>query len=48
MTLVMLGWAVGDCGDTGRGGDGFFRTGDGGCDGGADSLDVSYYSTISE
>jgi len=41
MTLVVLGWAVGDSGDTGGSGDGLFGTGDGGCDGGAYGLDVS-------
>jgi hypothetical protein len=41
MTLVMLGWAVGDGGDAGRGGDSLFETSDGGCDGGANGLYVS-------
>jgi len=47
MTLVVLGWAVGDCGDAGGSGDGLFRTSDGGCDRGANGLDVSFYTTIS-
>jgi len=41
MSLVVLGWAVGDRGNTSGSGDGLFRTGDGGCDGGANSLLVS-------
>jgi hypothetical protein len=42
MTLVVLRWAVGDGGDAGGSGDGLFRTGDGGCDRGANGLHVSY------
>ena len=37
----MLGWAVGDSGDAGGSSDGLFRTGDGGCDRGANGLIVS-------
>jgi hypothetical protein len=47
MTLVVLGWAVGDRGDAGGSGDSLFRTGDGGSDGGANGLAVSNYTTIS-
>ena len=43
MSLVVLGWAVGDSGDTGGSGDGLLGTGDGGCDGGANGLTVSQW-----
>jgi hypothetical protein len=42
VTLVVLGWAVGDSGDTCGGGDGLFGTSDGGCDRGTNGLHVSY------
>jgi hypothetical protein len=47
VTLVVLGWAVGDCGDTSGSGDGLFWTSDGGCDGGAYGLSVSYCTMMS-
>jgi hypothetical protein len=42
VTLVVLGWTVGDCGDTSGSGDGLFRTSDGGSDRGTNGLHVSY------